>query len=203
MKRNRVKSRLTLVVNRFWQLLMECYYCCAQRSNPPAARCYLQQVCGLKRASGRWAESFKGSAGVKLAKYAKHRVSLTQHTEGDWGFSGSTVQSLLGVSTTTTLCRLSTPSETCKYLNNNNNNNNNTAAASGHTAVKKCPNTGRGNKCGKCGHKLAKSDLPEQCIHICLMRREVQTSRFVAFTAHGRFRRRRTVTLRRPRWATN
>lgn len=148
---------------------------------------------GLREWNGagrQWKHSFNCNTAVNLANYMKHSVSFTQNTEGE-GFSRSTVQS-------PDHNTVSTPSQTRRYPNT-------ASAASGHTLVRLHQTQEEAEYVAnvKCGHKLVKSDLPEQWIHICLIRREIQTSHFVAFKTYERSKWRRTVTLRRPRWAFN
>lgn len=161
MKRNHVQTRPRLVVNRFWQLLMECYYCCAQTHQLRDA--VYRRSAGLEGANAQPGVSSDCGAHVNLANYTK-RCFLDANTDrrdtwrGFFFFSeqrahpprsyhkhrGSFQLRHKHANTSTTTRRLDTQlSELPKHRKRQKNEAN-----------------------VKCGHKLVKSDLPGQYPHL-------------------------------------
>lgn len=89
---------------------MECYY--AQRSKPPGREVLFTG--GLRERSSDW------NTDVNLADCTKHRLPATTTRRAP-------CTACSRVTTTTTLCQLATPTQTCKYLNSH---------TAGHTAVR-------------------------------------------------------------------
>lgn len=100
----------------------------------------------------------------KLANYTKHRVSLTQNTEGDWGFSRAEPPQSYHNHNTVPVINSERKHANIRATPRRRLDTQFSGLAKTQEKKKNVANV-------KCGRKLVKSDLPEQCIHICLMRR--------------------------------